>query len=90
YIEFGSAMAVDALIQHALRDALRARAAVAQAGAMLTDDAELGAFVRRAVERLWDSPKSFLDCVQRAISNQYAAHPSTGEGKPTSQTGDAQ
>lgn len=59
-----------------------ARAAVAQTGATLTDDAEFGAFVRRAVERLWDSPKSFLDCVQRAISDQCAAHPSPGEGEP--------
>lgn len=36
-------------------------------------DAELGAFVRRAVADLSDSPKSFLANVQRAIDDQAAA-----------------
>lgn len=37
-------------------------------------DAELGAYVRRLVQELSDSPKSFLYQVQRAISDQSQAN----------------
>ncbi|WP_166676733.1 hypothetical protein, partial [Paraburkholderia caballeronis] len=90
YIEFGSAMAVDALIQHALRDALRARAAVAQAGTTLTEN-QLEALLALAdrIERAEERPIP-ISLEGASLIRALAAHPSTGEGEPISKAGDAQ
>ncbi|AFQ50411.1 hypothetical protein [Burkholderia cepacia] len=50
-------------------------APVEQPAAAPNPDTELGAFVRRLVAALADSPKSFLANVQRAIEDQASATP---------------
>lgn len=59
-------------IRKQLRIALRELAAspVEQHAAAPNLDAELSAFVRKSIESLSDSPKSFLASVQRAIEDQ--------------------